>query len=202
MLPSQVPTAIRKSDCKPAQLRGFTPDDDDDEYDAEQEDLFVWDVSNPFATPDPAEERLRNLIQAEITHMRRYESVGPLQSLPRVHCDDDDDEEDYSDETDDDDEEDYSDETDADADDEDEGEDDKPTPIVLPRLLHTRPLCYLTSPPSSTPSSPDDEDPSAPWEVDLADAEDQERARKAKRDAHRSRLKAIAILGPEASSAI
>ena len=48
----------------------------------------------------------------------------------------------------------------------------------------------------------DNEEP-APWADAYNNiAEADELARKAKRDAHRSRSKALAILGPEASSAL
>ena len=196
----------------------------DSDSESEYEQHIVWDEPNPFGPPDPSQARLRALIQAEIARTARYESIGPLD---RVHDDEDSDDATDEDEDDadaDDEDEDY-DEDDFDSeDDQDDGwseseadDDNKPATIVLPRLLPI-PLRFIPSmhtlrpppppPPSPTPSSPvpsDDEEP-APW-ADIAEAyndiaEADERARKAKRDAHRSRSKALAILGPEASSVL
>ena len=179
-------TEIRQSDRKAGPL-----------LDDPADDALVWDVLDPFAPPDsdPTEARLRTLIQAEIAHMRRYEDIGPLDPLPGEE-DSDSDHESHPD-----------DDADADDEDEDEDEEDMSRPIALPRLLHTRPLCYITAPPSPLPSSSSSssgEDEAAPWLAhtypDISEAEEQ--ARKARRDAHRSRLKALAILGPEAAAAI
>lgn len=214
--------------------------DSESEDDADTHaDLFVWDVPNPFDPPDPSMAHLQSLIQAEIAQMRRYESIGPLQSLPDQvrplhdwsesesesdgeHEDSEDsedskDSEDYDDDGDDGDDEDSDDnddDSDNNSDDDKDSDDDpdKPNVVVLPKLLHI-PLRFLPSPPlpSRSPYSDttttDDGDPPALW-ADLAHvyndaAEAEERAaRKAKRDAHRSRLKVLAILGPEAASAI
>lgn len=243
---NQISTVVPPPGDYESEQSTVSPDDDDD-YDSEPEsddegDLFVWDNPNPFAPPDPSQAYLHSLIQAQITEMRRYESIGPFQSLPDLvqldhwdESDPEDEDEDYDDEdSENDDDGDSDDEDGDDGDDEDSsGEDsdddasdgdDKPNVIVLPKLLPI-PLRFFPSPPphpnhsplpppppstlrstsSSTPST-DDED-STLW-ADLAQvyndiAEAEERAaRKAKRDAHRSRLKALAILGPEASPAI
>jgi hypothetical protein len=179
------------------------------------EDGVVWDVPNPFAPPDPSLAPLRALIQAEIARTARYESIGPLESVHDEDGDDDDSEDEDYDSEDFDSDDDYDGE-DADAEDDDysdddfSDDDDKPATIVLPRLLPI-PLRFIPSmhtlhphpPPSPAPSSGEE---LAPW-ADVAQAyndiaEADERARKAKRDAHRSRSKALAILGPEASSAL
>lgn len=189
MLPPQLARAvIRNSGRKAIQLFGFTIargiDVDDRSSDSsEGEDTLVWDVSDPFSPQDPADQRLHGLIQAEIAHMRRYESIGPLQSLPHDDDDDDGDSVDSGAVT----------VPDSDSDSDSgagaDSEDEHPNPIALPQLLHTRPICGFVS------STEDDDDD------DLEEAEEQERARKAKRDALRSRLKALAILGHEAISA-
>ncbi|KAI9454635.1 hypothetical protein HD554DRAFT_2149937 [Boletus coccyginus] len=164
------------------------------------EDDFVWDEPNPFGQPDPDQEWLRAIIQADIARTRRFESIGPLDDMPSDEDDysEDDEDEGEDDGYDEDEDEDHGYDEDYDGDDDDDDDDqseseinsqDNPSPIVLPRLL---PI------PLREP---------LPW-ADLTQAYDniaeaEERAfRKAKRDAHRSRSKALAILGPEASSAL
>lgn len=168
-------------------LRRVHPEDTED-------DAVVWDVPNPFAPPDPSQAHLHSLIQAEIARMRRCESIGPLQSEL-----DDDDDEDYDE---------YSDDGDNDADDEDdEGEDndadDDEDEDEDSHSDHESTKVLLPPSPSDTSSSDGDWNHLPQVYNDLAEAEELERAtRKAKRDAHRSRLKALAILGPEALSAL
>lgn len=146
-----------------------------------QEDGLVWDVPNPFASPDPELAHLRALIQQEIMRTRRFESIAPHDLVNE-------DEDDYED--------DYEDNADDEQDDDDTEDDDKPASIALPRLLPI-PLRFIPSPsPSPPPPSP-----TLSSDEDTAEAEARA-ARKATRDAHRSRAKALAILGPEAGSAL
>ena len=142
-----------------------------------QEDGLVWDVPNPFASPDPELAHLRALIQQEIMRTRRFESIAPHDLVNE-------------------DEDDYEDDADDEQDDDDTEDDDKPASIALPRLLPI-PLRFIPSPsPSPPPPSP-----TLSSDEDTAEAEARA-ARKATRDAHRSRAKALAILGPEAGSAL
>jgi len=179
---------------------------------------FVWDEPNPFGPPDPSQEWLRALIQAEIAHTRRFEATGPLEDVPNEGEDEDDEDDDEDDDDDDGYDEDYDGDDDDGQSESENNNHDTLSPIVLPRLLPI-PLRVIPSthslhhppppPPSPSPSfdiAPSNEEP-LPW-ADHAEAynniaEAEERAfRKAKRDAHRSRSKALAILGPEASSAL
>ena len=179
----------------------------DDENDAQ--DTFIWDIEDPFAQPDPDLAHLRALLQAECVHMRRFEDIGPLDPLPdEDENDDTDSDSGFDSETDSEHEnEDEEDEADDEAEDSDEYEEEEPedklAPISLPRLLPI-PIRFIPTPPAPPPTRcPSFEQGTwadlAKVYNDIANAD--ERARKARRDACRSRAKALAILGPEASIA-
>lgn len=213
---SSFSSLLRHSDRKAAQILGITLSRDEKpktrtnihhvlkRHRSVTPEQIVWDVPNPFGPPDPALAHVQALIQAEITRTRQFESIAPHERVHDALYEDDSEHEDFDSDSEDDTAFDDEDHTEDDTDNEDEG---KHAPITLPRLLPI-PLRFIPSPPPPSPASSDeDRDFPASW-ADLAQAYDdiaeaEERAaRKAKRDAHRSRAKVLAILGPEASSAL